>query len=66
MIVRSPYKPEEKELNHLIQQYGEEHFKELEINTAEVELMRPVGCEKCGDTGYRGRTGVHELLLGNQ
>jgi type II secretory ATPase GspE/PulE/Tfp pilus assembly ATPase PilB-like protein len=61
---KEPYKPEEKELNHLIQQYGEEHFKELEINTAEVELMRPVGCEKCGDTGYRGRTGVHELLLG--
>lgn len=61
---KEPYKPEEKELNHLIQQYGEEHFKELEINPAEIELMRAVGCEKCGDTGYRGRTGVHELLLG--
>lgn len=61
---KEPYKPDEKELNHLIQQYGEEHFKELEINLDEVELMRAVGCEKCGDTGYRGRTGVHELLVG--
>ncbi len=26
--------------------------------------MKAVGCEKCGDSGYRGRTGVHELLLG--
>ena len=26
--------------------------------------MWVVGCDKCGDTGYRGRTGVHELLLG--
>ena len=61
---KEPYKPEDKDLNHLIEQYGEEHFKELEIDTSKVELMRAVGCEKCGDTGYRGRTGVHELLLG--
>jgi len=23
---------------------------------------RPVGCEHCGHTGYRGRTGIHELM----
>lgn len=61
---KEPYKPDEKELNHLIEQYGEEDFKELGINTDELELMRAVGCEKSGDTGYRGRTGVHELLVG--
>tara|TARA_R110000824_G_scaffold7892_3_gene35776 strand:+ start:134569 stop:136884 length:2316 start_codon:yes stop_codon:yes gene_type:complete len=61
---KESYKPDEKELNHLIQQYGEEHFQELGINLDEVELKRKVGCEKCGDTGYRGRTGVHELLVG--
>ena len=27
-------------------------------------LCRAVGCEACGDTGYKGRTGVHELLVG--
>jgi general secretion pathway protein E len=26
-------------------------------------LYRPCGCEKCHFKGYRGRTGIHELLL---
>jgi type II secretory ATPase GspE/PulE/Tfp pilus assembly ATPase PilB-like protein len=26
------------------------------------KLMRPVGCEKCGGNGYKGRLGTHELL----
>jgi len=25
-------------------------------------LFRPVGCQKCGKTGYRGRTSVHEIM----
>ena len=28
-------------------------------------LYTPVGCEKCTDTGYRGRVGLHELLIGS-
>lgn len=27
-----------------------------------VTLMRPIGCRECGDTGYRGRTGIHEVM----
>ncbi len=27
-------------------------------------LYEPVGCEKCSGTGYRGRVGLHELLIG--
>lgn len=26
-------------------------------------VFRPKGCKKCGGTGYRGRMGVHEVLL---
>ena len=26
--------------------------------------MGPAGCSACGDTGYAGRTGLHELLEG--
>ena len=26
-------------------------------------VQRAVGCKKCGGTGYRGRVGVHEVLL---
>ena len=61
---KEPYKPEEKELNHLIEQYGTEDFKDTGINPSEVELYRAVGCDECGGTGYKGRTGVHELLVG--
>jgi type II secretory ATPase GspE/PulE/Tfp pilus assembly ATPase PilB-like protein len=27
-------------------------------------IYAPVGCEKCSGTGYRGRVGLHELLIG--
>ncbi|MDO2948662.1 type II secretion system ATPase GspE [Aeromonas simiae] len=26
-------------------------------------VWRPVGCEQCNHTGYRGRTGIHELVV---
>jgi len=28
-----------------------------------TKLYRPVGCPECKDVGYRGRIGVHELLI---
>ncbi len=31
----------------------------------QINLCSPVGCEKCGGTGYRGRVGLHELLIGS-
>jgi len=37
----------------------------LGISTREAQdvvLHRPVGCDYCGQTGYRGRTGIFELL----
>ena len=61
---KEPYKPEQKELDHLISQYGEEMFADTGIDTKDIELMRAVGCDECGDSGYKGRTGVHELLVG--
>ena len=61
---KQPYKPDEKELNHLIDAYGREEFKELEMDMDSIELQGPVGCDDCGGTGYKGRTGIHELLLG--
>jgi type II secretory ATPase GspE/PulE/Tfp pilus assembly ATPase PilB-like protein len=30
----------------------------------QLTLYEPVGCAKCSGTGYRGRVGLHELLLG--
>ena len=30
----------------------------------ELSFYEPVGCEVCSNTGYKGRVGLHELLLG--
>ncbi|MDO8925632.1 MAG: ATPase, T2SS/T4P/T4SS family [Sideroxyarcus sp.] len=30
----------------------------------QITLYEKVGCEKCSGTGYRGRVGLHELLIG--
>ncbi len=61
---KAPYKPDQKELDQLIKAYGKDQFPELGINLDTVELMGPVGCDSCGGTGYKGRTGIHELLVG--
>ncbi|RUO80300.1 type II secretion system protein GspE [Idiomarina tyrosinivorans] len=29
----------------------------------DVTIYRASGCEKCNHTGYRGRTGIHEMLI---
>jgi type II secretory ATPase GspE/PulE/Tfp pilus assembly ATPase PilB-like protein len=31
----------------------------------QLTLYGPVGCDKCSGTGYRGRVGLHELLIGS-
>ena len=31
----------------------------------QITLYEKVGCDKCSGTGYRGRVGLHELLIGS-
>ena len=50
-----PYEPTEKERQILNLEEGEE-----------AVLYRAVGCEECNRTGYKGRTGIHELLVVDQ
>ena len=43
-------------------------LKELGLDPSQAEdftIYLPVGCDKCLQTGYRGRTGIYELLLIN-
>jgi general secretion pathway protein E len=28
-----------------------------------LALYRPIGCPACGEAGYRGRTGIYELIV---
>jgi type II secretory ATPase GspE/PulE/Tfp pilus assembly ATPase PilB-like protein len=59
---REPYTPTTSELAEIVDEYGAEFFSQTGINVEQVTMARPVGCHKCGNSGYRGRIGLHELL----
>ena len=45
--------------------YGEKYWAQTGIEyDHDTTLYRPVGCDACSNTGYRGRMGIHELMEG--
>jgi type II secretory ATPase GspE/PulE/Tfp pilus assembly ATPase PilB-like protein len=62
---KEKYHPSKEEYDELVHEYDEEWFdKKLGIKyTDDLTLYRPKGCPKCSNTGYKGRTGIHELLV---
>jgi type II secretory ATPase GspE/PulE/Tfp pilus assembly ATPase PilB-like protein len=56
------YLPEETEINVLKKNYGIEISNELALD-ATTKLYKAKGCEKCNHSGYKGRTGLHEMLI---
>ena len=65
---KEPHKPDQKELDHLIDTYGRDTIEadtpDYDFNNIELMGVNPEGCVDCGGTGYKGRTGIHELLVG--
>ena len=62
---KEDYHPDREEFDRLAKEYGEEKFPNLGIDyTDDLILKKPVGCATCSETGYAGRTGLHELLDG--
>ncbi len=56
--------PDAAEFDSIRQLYGPEYFPELGVEYNEdFFLYRSRGCEQCNNTGYRGRTAIHELLV---
>ncbi len=63
---KQPYTPEKDEYEFIVREYGEKMFaKDFGLDRKDMTLYRAEGCEKCRNTGYRGRMGIHELLLGS-
>jgi len=63
---KQSYHPGKEEYDELVREYGKTEF-EQHFNipyTDDLTLYRPNGCEECNNTGYRGRMGLHELLMG--
>ena len=61
---KESYHPDKKEYDDLIRTYAGD-FDTLGFPyTDDLKLFRAKGCDRCNNTGYRGRTGIMELLNG--
>ena len=61
---KDAYHPTIEEYNEIVESYGPESFAKLNIPyTDELSLYRPKGCSACDNTGYKGRMGIHELVI---
>ena len=59
------YHPTVEEFNEIVTAYGPDYFERAEVDyTPDLTLYRPKGCANCNDSGFKGRMGVHELLVG--
>ena len=59
---REAYEPSDEERAQVTDLYGEQALEEL-LGGDPLKLWRSLGCELCENTGYRGRMGVHEMLV---
>ncbi len=57
------YVPSQQEWDLLCEEYGTDAFVALNVKRTEASIARGKGCERCGQTGYRGRLGIHEFLV---
>jgi len=59
------YHPTPEEFEEIIEAYGYEYWSATGFTYSDdLQLYRPKGCTTCNNTGYKGRMGVHELLVG--
>ncbi|HVE71851.1 MAG TPA: GspE/PulE family protein [Thermoanaerobaculia bacterium] len=59
------YNPTPEEFEEIIEAYGYDYWAGTGITySPELMLYKPKGCMQCNNTGYKGRMGVHELLVG--
>ena len=61
---KEAYTASPTEIATLIEEYGETHASEIGLTDEEgLTLYKPAGCDHCNNIGYRGRAGIHELLI---
>jgi type II secretory ATPase GspE/PulE/Tfp pilus assembly ATPase PilB-like protein len=53
------------DLNGSYKKVFERLQKDYGFGKPEYQMYKPVGCDACGGTGYKGRVGLHELLVGS-
>lgn len=64
---KEAYTPSKKEFDHLVQSYGILFYDHIQTSYSDsLVLYRAKGCEKCNNSGYKGRVGLFELLMASQ
>ena len=62
---REEYHPPEEEFEEIVTDYGRDVFDKTGIQfTPDLTVYRPIGCERCSNSGYKGRVGIYELMEG--
>jgi type II secretory ATPase GspE/PulE/Tfp pilus assembly ATPase PilB-like protein len=62
---KEAYHPTEEDFDEIMEAYGREYFKRAGVKySKDLKLYKPKGCGNCGDTGFKGRMAIHELLVG--
>jgi type II secretory ATPase GspE/PulE/Tfp pilus assembly ATPase PilB-like protein/GAF domain-containing protein len=62
---KQDHHPSAEEFDLLPHEYGEKHFQKLGLQyDAGLLIKKAAGCKLCLQTGYAGRTGMHEILEG--
>jgi len=60
---RQKYRPSREEYDEIADIFGREAFEKLNFPYSDsFRLYHPVGCDECGQTGYRGKTCVAEIF----
>ena len=49
-------------LDKLMETLNREHITDSLKKFSDLQFSEGKGCDKCGNTGYRGRIGIHEIL----
>ena len=62
---KKQFNPSQQEYDELVREYDPKAFEKLNIPySKDLVLYKGAGCQACSNTGYRGRMGLHELLMG--
>ena len=62
---REEYHPSKEEFEDIVSDYGNGQFEAIKAEFGpDLTLYRPAGCDMCSHSGYKGRIGIHELMVG--
>jgi type II secretory ATPase GspE/PulE/Tfp pilus assembly ATPase PilB-like protein len=63
---KEAYHPDRREFDELVQAYGADDWERIGVTySSDLTFYRACGCERCNQSGFKGRMALHELLVGS-